>query len=176
MSGLLIGILLSRTFSGILGSYIGWRNVYLLACFLIFIIIIAFIIKLPENKIVITLKYKDLLLSFPNIIKKNSILREVSVNGVIVFSVFCAMWGSLIFLLEDPVYNMSSKEAGLLSLIDILGAIIAPFIAKTNDKRNPRTLVGISLIITFIFYIILFFFGENIFRLIFGIILIDLGV
>jgi len=32
MSGLLIGILLSRTFSGLVGSYLGWRTVYFNAC------------------------------------------------------------------------------------------------------------------------------------------------
>mgnify|MGYP001344738612 CR=1 FL=1 len=48
MSGLLIGILGSRVFSGIVGEYLGWRNVFLIAAGLMIILAVLIAWMLPN--------------------------------------------------------------------------------------------------------------------------------
>lgn len=176
MSGLLIGILLSRTVSGILGSYFGWRTVYLIAT--IIMLILMFILRkfIPLCKPISDIKYTQLLKSMINLIKTEPILRESSINGALMFSAFSAFWTALIFLLESSHYNMGSEAAGLFGLVGISGALAAPLVGKVADKRGSRFAIGICIIVVIIAYLFFFLFGFKIWGLILGIILLDLGV
>ncbi|MFT9078290.1 MFS transporter [Ethanoligenens sp.] len=49
MTGLLIGMLLSRTFSGIIGTHFGWQSVYRIAAGMIGVLIIVFAFCLPHT-------------------------------------------------------------------------------------------------------------------------------
>ena len=49
LSGLLMGVLLSRSFSGIISSYIHWRWVYLIATIAIALLILLAALKLPKD-------------------------------------------------------------------------------------------------------------------------------
>lgn len=176
MSGLLIGILLSRTVSGILGSYFGWRTVYLIAT--IIMLILMFILRkfIPLCEPISDLKYTQLLKSMINLIKTEPILRESSINGALMFSAFSAFWTALIFLLESSHYNMGAQAAGLFGLVGISGALAAPLVGKVADKRGSRFAIGICIIVVIIAYLFFFLFGFKIWGLIIGIILLDLGV
>lgn len=55
MSGLLIGILVSRTFSGLIGQMWGWKMVYLIACALMVILALFLVRFLPVCQPVSTL-------------------------------------------------------------------------------------------------------------------------
>lgn len=176
MSGLLIGILLSRTVSGILGSYFGWRIVYLIAAIMMFALMIVLKKLLPLCSPVSNIKYINLLKSMIHLIRTQPILREASVNGALMFSAFSAFWTALIFLLESSHYNMGSQAAGLLGLVGISGALAAPIVGKISDKRGSRFTISICIIIVIFAYSIFFLFGFKIWGLILGIILLDLGV
>jgi len=176
MSGLLIGILLSRTISGILGSYFGWRTVYLIAATMMLALMLILRKLIPLCKPVSDLKYTELLKSMIYLIKTEPILRKTSLNGALMFSAFSAFWTSLIFLLESSHYNMGSEAAGLLGLVGISGALAAPMVGKLADKKGPRFAIGICIIIVIISYLFFFLFGFKIWGLILGVILLDLGV
>lgn len=174
-SGLLIGILLSRTFSGLLGSTFGWRKVYLFAAVLI--LILAFFIRklFPASKPASKIAYKDLLISIGPLIRKQRVLRESSINGALMFGSFSAFWTSLIFLLETPTYKMGAREAGLFGLFGITGALAAPIIGKLADKKSPRFTVGIGIIFASLSYICFLFLGFKLWGLMIGVVLLDLG-
>lgn len=176
MSGLLIGILVSRTFSGILGGYLGWRIVYIIAAIMMIILMIALRKLIPVRKPVSNIKYIELLKSMIQLIKTESVLREVSINGAMMFAAFSAFWTSLIFLLESSHYNMGSQEAGLFGLVGIIGALAAPLVGRLADKKGPRFVTGISIIVVIISYIFFLLFGFKVLGLVLGVILLDLGV
>ena len=100
MSGLLIGILLSRTVSGILGGYFGWRTVYLIAAIMMLALMIILRKFIPLCEPISDMKYTQLLKSMMHLIKTEPILRKSSINGALMFSAFSAFWTSLIFLEE----------------------------------------------------------------------------
>jgi predicted MFS family arabinose efflux permease len=176
MSGLLIGILVSRTVSGLIGSYFGWRTVYLIAAITMFILMIILRKLVPLCNPTSNIKYTELLKSLIYLIKTEPILRKTSLIGALMFSAFSAFWTSLIFLLESPNYNMGSEAAGLLGLVGISGALAAPIVGKMADKKGPRFAIGISIVVVIIAYLIFLMFGFKIWGLILGIVFLDLGV
>ena len=176
MSGLLIGILLSRTFSGILGGYFGWRIVYLIAAIMMLVLMIVLRKLIPLCKPTSDIKYTQLLKSMIKLIQTEPVLREISLNGALMFAAFSAFWTSLIFLLESSHYNMGSEVAGLFGLVGIIGALAAPLVGRIADKKNPKFAIGISIVVVIISYIFFFLFGFKVWGLILGVILLDLGV
>lgn len=176
MSGLLIGILLSRTVSGILGSYLGWRIVYLIAAIMMFALMLILRKLIPLCNPISDIKYSELLKSMIHLIKTEPILRESSLNGALMFSAFSAFWTSLIFLLESSHYNMGAEAAGLLGLVGVSGALAAPLVGKVADKRGSRFAIGICVVVVIVSYLLFFLFGFKIWGLVLGVILLDLGV
>ncbi|MFL0266858.1 MFS transporter [Candidatus Clostridium radicumherbarum] len=176
MSGLLIGILVSRTFSGILGGYFGWRMVYIIAAFMMIILMFALRKLIPVCKPVSIAKYNELLKSLLQLIKSESVLREASINGAMMFAAFSAFWTSLTFLLESSHYNMGPQAAGLFGLVGISGALAAPLVGRIADKKGPKFVIGICIIVVIISYVFFLFLGFKVSGLIIGVILLDLGV
>ncbi len=176
MSGLLIGILVSRTFSGFVGEYLSWRAVYIIAAVLM--VVLAFFLSrvLPASPPINKIRYRELFASMGRLLKTLPILREAALNGAMMFGAFSAFWTTLVFLLESPAYQLGTDIAGLFGLIGVSGAVIAPFVGRLADKRNPKFTVGIGMIIVILSYICFLFFGYQLFGLIAGVVLLDVGV
>lgn len=173
--GLLIGILLSRTFSGFVGSYYGWRAVYFsgvgLAIFLIVLVFTVF----PKNKPLSKLSYKELMLSLPKLFMSQSIVRESAYNGFFIFGAFNIFWSTLVFFMESPVYQMGSKEVGYIGLVGVIGALASVFMGKISDRRGARFGVGLGTLIETSSFVVLWLLGHHLLGLIVGVILLDLG-
>lgn len=174
-SGLLIGILLSRTFSGVIGENFGWRIVYFIAAAIMLIMAIVMRVALPVCRPTSNLKYGELIKSIGGLIKTYPVLREAAFNGAMMFAAFSIIWTSLTFLLENH-YNMGAEVAGLFGLVGIAGALASPMVGRIADKKSPKFTIGIAIIITIIGYIFFLLFGFKIWGLIIGVILVDLGV
>lgn len=176
MSGLLIGILISRTFSGIIGKYFGWRIVYIIAAGMMLILVIFLRKFIPICLPIVKIKYSNLFKSMAHLAKTEPVLREASINGALMFAAFSIFWTSLVFLLEGSPYYMDSEAAGLFGLVGITGALAAPIVGRIADKKSPKFTVGVSMIIVICSYICFLLFGYKLFGLIMGVILLDLGV
>lgn len=175
MSGLLIGILLSRAFSGLVGSAFGWRTVYLIATGLILVLAAVIRCIFPTSESHTDTSYPDLLKSIPSLVRSQRPLRESALNGFFMFGSFSAFWTSLVFLLETPHYHMGAREAGLFGFAGVAGALAAPLIGKAADQKSPRFTVGIGVILSTLAYLFFSFFGFHIWGLIVGVIVLDLG-
>jgi len=175
MSGLLIGILLSRTFSGFIGDAFGWRVVYYIAAFFMLALSLMLSRLLPLSPPTIHMPYKNLLTSMWGLIKREPVLRESMINGALMFGAFSAFWTCLVFFLETPVYNWGAKEAGMFGLAGVAGALAAPIVGRLADKKNPRFTVGIGVTLSFISYLFFFAEGHALWGMVVGVILIDLG-
>lgn len=175
MSGLLIGILLSRTLSGFLGDAFGWRFVFHVTAAAMLGLAVLLRVFLPLSPARTQEPYRKLLASLRPLVKTQPVLRESAVNGFFMFGAFSAFWTSLIFQLSTPAFGMGSREAGLFGLAGVGGALIAPVVGRLADKKGARFSVGIGVSLSFAAYVIFFFTGHTIPGLILGIILLDLG-
>ncbi|SMC18451.1 Predicted arabinose efflux permease, MFS family [Clostridium acidisoli DSM 12555] len=176
MSGLLIGILLSRVVSGFVGKYMGWKSIYLMAAFFMFMLLVILRFTLSKSYAGSKIKYSESLKSMVVLIKQFPILRESSIVGSMVFLAFSAFWAALTFLLQSSHYNMGTDAAGLFGLAGIVGALFSPLAGKISDKKGARFTVGINIVVIIAAYVVFIIFGFQLWGLIIGVILLDLGV
>ena len=101
MGGLLVGILLARTFSGFLGAHLGWRAVYVVCAALMIALAAALRALLPRSPPEASLSYPRLLASIVPIAREEPVLREAALLGALGFASFTVLWSTLAFLLES---------------------------------------------------------------------------
>ena len=175
MSGLLIGILLSRTISGIVGSAFGWRLVYIIAVGLILLLAIVLWALFPVSQVQSNIAYTNLLRSLWNLLKTEPVLRQASLSGAMMFAAFSAFWTTLIFLLESPAYKLGAQTAGLFGLVGVIGALSVPFVGRFADKKSPKFTLMIAASCSALSFICFWIIGLKLWGLIIGVILLDLG-
>ena len=176
MSGLLIGILLSRTVSGIIGEHFGWRAMFWIAGALSFLMMAIMLFSFPKSKPSFGGSYGALMRSLLTLAKEQPLLREASAINACVFAVFGLFWTTSVFLLANPPYNFGSDIIGLMGLAAAAGALGAPLIGRIADRKNPRIAIGYGLALILTAFIVFWFFRNSLIGIIAGIVLLDLGL
>lgn len=176
MSGLLIGILLSRVFSGLIGENLGWESVYLIAGAFIILMGVFLIFRLPQCPSASKMKYTELFRSMISLFRELPLLRETSLLGGLMFAAFNSFWTTLSFLLAGPHYRLGADAAGLFGLVGVAGAVAAPYAGRIADKRGPRFTITLGIGAVGLSFICFLVFGFQLAGLITGVILLDLGV
>ena len=140
LSGLLFGILLARTASGLIGAHLGWRIAYVLAAAMMLGLAVSSRFFLPRSQPEISLRYVALLRSVANLVRQHGGLRESALLGALLFAGFSAFWTTLVFLLQTPPYHYGAGVAGLFGLFGAVGALGAPLVGRLADRhgRAPR--------------------------------------
>ncbi|AFM40171.1 arabinose efflux permease family protein [Desulfosporosinus acidiphilus SJ4] len=176
MSGLFFGILLARTISGIIGSIWGWRTMFYIAACLMLVLALMLWGVLPKTGSNSRLSYGQTLKSLGGYITQLPLLREASLMGGLLFGTFSVFWTTLAFFIKQPPYYYGTEIAGLFGLIGVAGASFAPIAGRLADKKGPRIVVGIAAAVTLLAYCIFWFLGQQLWGLILGVILLDLGI
>uniref|UniRef100_UPI0018F42FFE MFS transporter n=1 Tax=Pontibacter oryzae TaxID=2304593 RepID=UPI0018F42FFE len=176
MSGLLIGILCSRTLSGFVGAHFGWRAMFMIAAGLMLVLWVALFFLLPEVNPLFSGNYKSLMKSLVHLFKTEPKLRLASVRGALSFACFGGFWTALTFLLEGPPFFAGSEIAGSFGLIGAGGAIMASVMGRLSDKFDTRNLLVATISMIILSYLAFGFFGYSMLGLVAGVILLDLGL
>ena len=176
MSGLLVGILLSRTLSGFIGELLGWRAMFWIAaglCMLLFFIIKK---QFPYNKPVFQGSYGQLIGSLFTLIKQQPLLREATLINVFSFAQFGAFWTTMVLLLSAEPFNFNSATIGLFGIVGASGALAAPLVGKLGDKGSSRVAVGYGCALIALSFVVFYFSAASVVGLVIGIVLIDIGL
>jgi predicted MFS family arabinose efflux permease len=176
MSGLLIGILLSRTVSGLVGELWGWRAMFLIAAGLMVLLWIALYFLLPEVYPDFKGTYKSLMKSLWPLFRQEPLLRLAAVRGALAFAAFGGFWATLVFLLQGPPFYAGSGIAGAFGLVGALGALLAPLVGRLSDNRSTRHIVTAMIGLIILAYVVFGFFSQRLLGLVLGVILIDVGI
>ncbi len=174
-TGVLIGILAARVFSGSIAEWFGWRFVYLISAIAVTLATILLKIKLPNVRTPFSGTYVQLLGSALQQIKRFPLLREVSVVGMLQFGLFCAFWTTLTFHLSGTPFNFSSDIIGLFGLVAIAGALLAPVIGKRADRGGSKNVRFIALGLIVVSILLMIWMPTNILVLVVAVFLLDVG-
>ncbi|MAN26323.1 MULTISPECIES: MFS transporter [Mesonia] len=175
MSGLLIGILGSRSVSGYVGEYLGWRNMYFIASGIMLVYAIVLVFQLPSLSSDFKGSYSKLMQSLWTYFKSESSVRLAAVRGGLGFAGFSAFWTTLVFLMEDN-FNYGSGITGLFGILGIAGALAATWAGKLSDKMNKNRLITIATLVMILAWGVFEFSGESIVGLVIGVVFIDMGL
>jgi predicted MFS family arabinose efflux permease len=191
MTGLLLGILLARSFagwvarlshaSGKFGMFSGWRMVYVIAAVmnLAFVpIIFRFMPRMEPRQ---SLSYSEAISSLWTLVKTEPLLREAGVLGALSFASFSCFWTTLAFLLHAH-YGMGPDVAGTFGVVGAAGALTASLAGRMADRRGTRFVAGIAGGLLTLSYVILWV-GERLHistaahmaMLVVGVLVLDVG-
>jgi predicted MFS family arabinose efflux permease len=201
MMGLLLGILLARSFAGWVsripalfvhapalfpkGAFWvidGWRYVFLIAALInaAFLLLLGRVMpKLPPKQ---DLRYADAMRSLWTLFRTQPLLRESSLIGALVFASFSCFWTTLAFLLGSH-YGLGAGVAGAFGLVGAAGALVAPIAGRLADKRGTRWVLTAGMTLLASSYLLLWAgewssrlsFAAHIAVLIVGVIVLDMG-
>jgi len=175
MSGLLIGVLLSRTISGYVGLHFGWRAMFWAGSAAMVVLSGILYLMLPRHKPSFAGNYGDLLRTLGTLTREFPLLRRSALVGMCMFAGFSAFWTTLVFFLESPAYGYHSDAAGLFGLVGAAGALAAPLAGKSSDKRGAGFALGIGILLFMGAYALLAVGGHYLVVLIIGVVVLDVG-
>lgn len=176
-SGIVIGILLARTFAGILTDVAGWRSVYLFSAALMLLMVFMFIKMLPNvEREVKSLSYPQLIRSVLALFIQERTLRVRSVLAMLIFADFSILWTSLVLPLSTPPIALSHSAIGVFGLVGVAGALAAARAGKLADQGYGQRTTGIALALLLISWLFISYIEQSLIALVIGIVLLDLAV
>jgi predicted MFS family arabinose efflux permease len=135
MGGLLTGILLSRTVSGVLAAAIGWRATFASAAAMMVVLAVTLRFGLPPQAPEQPLAWRRIILSLAAVVRGQPLLRRQSLVGACGFAAFSVFWSTLSFHLARLGYG--SKAAGLFGVIGLSGVVAAPIVGRLSTRMPP---------------------------------------
>ena len=157
MSGLLIGILVARTISGIVAEFLGWRAVFVIAAVAMLALAALLRSALPRVPPTEKLRYPELLRSVVHLIRDEPLLRQRMLVGATAFGCFSVLWTSVAFLLAGPPYHYGNAAIGLFGLAGLAGALVAPVAGRLSDHGHGRLAMTGSILILLVSWGVLAF-------------------
>ncbi|AHM62732.1 major facilitator superfamily protein [Flammeovirgaceae bacterium 311] len=175
-TGILIGILAARVYSGYIAAFFGWRYVYGLSAAMVAFMALLIQYSLPDVPARFHGNYLQLLKSTFAQVQRFALLRRTALLGALIFGAFCSFWTNLTFHLSGEPFNYGADAIGFFGVLAIGGALLAPYFGKMADKGNAaRTqLITVSLIIAGVVAIILF--PYHVWSFVVAVLLLDVGV
>ena len=146
MTGLLLGILLSRVVSGLVAQQWGWRSMYLLAALAMAVLTLAVWRGLPHFAPTTQLGWPALMRSMLDLWRQHGALRRAALAQGLLAVGFSAFWSTLAVMLHDQ-FHLGAAVAGSLGLAGAAGALAAPLAGRVADRRGPEivTRMGAAL-------------------------------
>ncbi|MDN4053433.1 MFS transporter [Massilia sp. YIM B02763] len=148
MTGLLLGILLSRVVSGFVAEHWGWRAVFVAAS--IGVVAMAGVMArfLPHFAPTSQVSYPALLQSLAALWKEHRKLRLAALAQGLLSVGFSAFWSTLAVMLHGAPFHLGSAAAGSFGLAGAVGALAAPFAGRLADSRGAEWVTRVAAIVT----------------------------
>jgi len=180
MTGLLLGILLSRVVSGLVAEHAGWRTMFVVAATSIALLGVAVWQRLPRFAPTTQLPYWSLMGTLVTLWQRHSGLRRAALAQGLLSVAFSAFWSTLAVMLHARPDALGSAAAGAFGIAGAAGALAAPLAGRIADRRGPEivTRLGAALVIVAFVVMALGSIGgdEALWLLAAGAVVFDLGV
>jgi predicted MFS family arabinose efflux permease len=175
MSGVLLGVLLARTVSGLLAEAGGWRLVFGVAATIMLVLAVVLARALPFHPPSPWVGYRGMLGSVARLVRAEPLLRRRMLLSFIGFANFTILWTSLTFLLSDPPFEYAEGTIGLFGLLGVAGAVAAQVAGKVIDRGLVHLLTGIALTGLLLSRLVLTQADDSLVVLVLGMVLFDVS-
>lgn len=175
-SGVFIGLLLARIFSGGISDVVGWRGVYFCAAIIMLMIALPLWKRLPHlNVQPVTMRYPQLLASMFKLLRQEKVLQVRGVLALLMFATFNIFWSALVLPLSAPPYSFSHTVIGSFGLVGVVGALATARAGYWADRGYAQRTSMAVLVILLLAWGPLSLMDYSLWALVIGIVLLDLG-
>jgi predicted MFS family arabinose efflux permease len=175
MSGLLAGILLSRTLAGFVGAHAGWRAMFWVSVPLALAAGLVLALRLPRSRPELSIGYGELVGSLVRLWRELPDLRLAAATQALLFAAFSAFWTILAFHLQEPAFGLGSAAAGLFGVLGLSGIAAAPIAGRVADRTGPHGPVLLAAGVVLVSWGVFGFF-RGLPGLVVGVVLLDMAV
>jgi predicted MFS family arabinose efflux permease len=134
VSGVITGILVSRTLSGVIAAWAGWRVVFLLAAGGTLVLAVVLRRVIPRVPPKTSGSYRQLLQSVLQLVARERTLQVTMLFGATAMAMFTMFWTSLTFLLSGPPYHYGTSAIGLFGIAGLVGSAAAQGAGRLHDR------------------------------------------
>jgi predicted MFS family arabinose efflux permease len=145
VSGLMLGIMLSRPLASFLTHIGSWRTVFLVAAGGTAVLAVVLFWLLPLRTPAPSLAYRALLRSMLNLFVKTPTLRQRAFYHAFLFSAFSLFWTTAPLWLASPSFGLSQAGIAWFALAGVAGAVAAPIGGRLADRGWHRSLTGLAI-------------------------------
>ena len=175
MTGLLLGILLSRVVAGLIAEVAGWRAVFMCAAVLMLLTLLL-VRTLPVSVPATNAGYRAVLASVVELVSDEPVLRQRIAYGALTYASFGVFWTTVGFLLAGPAYGWSDARIGCFTLFGVAGALAARAAGSLADRGYARHQTGFFTAVTAGSFALLAVGEHHVVALAVGVALLDLGI
>ncbi|MEY9876559.1 putative MFS family arabinose efflux permease [Streptacidiphilus sp. MAP12-33] len=145
LTGVLLGILLSRSAAGLVGATLGWRGVFLLAALVLAATGLLLHRILEPGPPEVRLGYRTQLAQVFRLAASESLLRRRALIGACCFAAFSCFWATSAFLLAGAPYRFGESAIGWFALVGAAGALAARTVGGLADRGHQRAATAVLL-------------------------------
>jgi predicted MFS family arabinose efflux permease len=146
MSGLMLGIMLSRPLASFLADHGSWHTVFVFSAIAMVLLAISLRVALPKREPHGELGYGRLLASMLTLARTTPVLQRRAIYHSFQFAAFTLFWTVTPLVLTGPLFHLSQTGVALFALAGVTGAIAAPIAGRMADRGWTRPATGIGML------------------------------
>jgi predicted MFS family arabinose efflux permease len=174
MAGLLIGVVLSRAYAGLLASVTSWRWVYGAAALLRGAVSVSLWLLVPYEGRTRRETYLAVLGSLGAVVRSDRTLRRAALLSALMFGALSCFWVTVSFYVEGAPYHAGPAMVGFLALVGAAGALAAPRVGRLGVEQSGR-LIAVAIAGGLVAFAMLGVLGGILVCLVIGTLTIDAG-
>ena len=173
--GVLVGMLLAGSVSGVIGVQVGWRGVYCLAAAAMLLLLLPLRRMLGAEASVARTGYLALMRSVMEVFRTVPVARWSALCQGLATGSFTTLWVGISLHMQGPAIGWGSDGVGALALIGAAAAGAAPLVGGFADRRGPRFSLLTALSMLLASWGLLAVSGHSVTGIVAGMIALDLG-
>jgi len=176
MTGLLMGLMLSRSFSGIVAQAAGWRTVYLAAGVALALVTAMLYRALPNEPVRAHVSYRRLLTGTFGMFVAFPMLRRRALYGFLIFAAFSTLWTTLAFHLSAAPFHYDNLVIGLFGVVGAAGVLAANVAGRYADRQRSHLTTIACATLILLSFVVLYLGRDVVVVLAIGIVMLDAGM
>ncbi|WP_174189099.1 MFS transporter [Nocardia barduliensis] len=174
--GVVLGILLARTVSGLIAEWAGWRAVFLVSAALMVASTGALAGLLPRDQVArVRVSYGYLITSVVRLTVREPVFRVRGLIGLLMFAGFGALWGSMALPLAAAPWHLSTGKIGMFAIAGAAGALGATRAGRLADHGRAQAVSAIALVLLTFSWAAVAATPHSLALLVVGVIIFDLA-
>ncbi|MFK0162914.1 MFS transporter [Rhizobium sp. NPDC090279] len=147
MSGVMVGILVSRPLASLIADFWGWRSFYAISAATLALLAAVLALRLPERRPSASTSYGALIGSLFQLLRDEPVLRLRAFTAALMMASFSLFWTSVALRLVQPPFSLGQSGIALFALVGAGGAAATSPFGRMGDRGWTRMATLISRVI-----------------------------